>query len=454
MLLLEFFGASFQLLLAHSLSESRSSNKGKDEWGEKFRSKRAGKFRVRQLHLKPPTMDDEYILKWRDYQSNFFALAEELYLSESLTDVTLCCKGKFFEAHRLVLSVCSPYFRSLFAQSGHVHANKHPMVVLKDVEPTDMERLLQYMYYGEVKIPNGEIEAFIAAANNLNVRGLSSIASPVAESAAGPEAAQPQPPSTRFLRGHSASPTPSASRSFLGLPQTSAIRTPPPPPPTAPPSAPAPANLVKRKRKSSESASSVEQDVKPRKKGPKDQWRSLYQKSGSSSPSPPLSQAPPTLAEIPRLLTRHHMMLAAAAAHERQVAAVAAAAHSVARAPSPPCEPHNLKVEVVSDDHQAEEDRGGAVGVSPPPMTPQTEKITILPDLATPSSSTSSSFSSSAAAELGSTPRILPPNEPRKAGTCYFCKKAFMKNKQLMNHVCPKKPKAPSSSSSMAIHTK
>ena len=37
--------------------------------------------------------------------------------------------------------------------------------------------------------------------------------------------------------------------------------------------------------------------------------------------------------------------------------------------------------------------------------------------------------------------RSLPPDEPRKSGTCYFCKKAFMKNKQLMNHVCPKKPK-------------
>ena len=37
--------------------------------------------------------------------------------------------------------------------------------------------------------------------------------------------------------------------------------------------------------------------------------------------------------------------------------------------------------------------------------------------------------------------RILPPSEPRQNGTCYFCKKAFMKNKQLMNHVCPKKPK-------------
>ena len=29
----------------------------------------------------------------------------------------------------------------------------------------------------------------------------------------------------------------------------------------------------------------------------------------------------------------------------------------------------------------------------------------------------------------------------RKTGTCFFCKKSFLKNKQLMNHVCPKKPR-------------
>ena len=44
-------------------------------------------------------------------------------------------------------------------------------------------------------------------------------------------------------------------------------------------------------------------------------------------------------------------------------------------------------------------------------------------------------------ASTGGLQRSLPPDEPRKSGTCYFCKKAFMKNKQLMNHVCPKKPR-------------
>lgn len=39
----------------------------------------------------------------------------------------------------------------------------------------ELERLLQYMYYGEVKIPNAEMDAFIRAANSLSIRGLCSL---------------------------------------------------------------------------------------------------------------------------------------------------------------------------------------------------------------------------------------------------------------------------------------
>lgn len=31
-----------------------------------------------------------------------------------MVDVTLAAEGKFVQAHKLVLSVCSPYFKSLF----------------------------------------------------------------------------------------------------------------------------------------------------------------------------------------------------------------------------------------------------------------------------------------------------------------------------------------------------
>lgn len=75
-------------------------------------------------------------------------------------------------------------------------------------------------------------------------------------------------------------------------------------------------------------------------------------------------------------------------------------------------------------------------GMSPPP---QTESVPIL-HCVDPESLSLRVFQHSSSCST-SPPRILPPNEPRKSGTCYFCKKAFMKNKQLMNHVCPKKPK-------------
>ncbi len=118
--------------------------------------------------------EDEYLLKWRDYQSNFFSLAEELFEGEDLTDVTLCCGDHTtFQAHRLVLSVCSPHFRRVFAhaqqQSGRV------FLFLHQVSGPEMERLLHYMYYGEVKIPHADLEAFIRAANGLCIRGLCSL---------------------------------------------------------------------------------------------------------------------------------------------------------------------------------------------------------------------------------------------------------------------------------------
>ena len=74
-------------------------------------------------------MDQEYLLKWKDYQSNFFSLADELFASELLTDVTLVVRDQMFEAHQLVLSVCSPYFRAIFTRRRN--SQKQPIVFLK-----------------------------------------------------------------------------------------------------------------------------------------------------------------------------------------------------------------------------------------------------------------------------------------------------------------------------------
>ena len=81
-------------------------------------------------------LQEEYILKWRDYQSNFFELAEDLFVNELLTDVTVCCRDQTFEAHRLVLSVCSTYFRAVFTspqltRRGGGGGQGHPVIFIK-----------------------------------------------------------------------------------------------------------------------------------------------------------------------------------------------------------------------------------------------------------------------------------------------------------------------------------
>ena len=77
-------------------------------------------------------MEEEYILKWKDYRANFFALAEDLFTNELLTDVTLACRDQLFEAHRIVLSVCSPYFRAILTRkTSNGQQATHPIIFLK-----------------------------------------------------------------------------------------------------------------------------------------------------------------------------------------------------------------------------------------------------------------------------------------------------------------------------------
>ena len=106
---------------------------------------------------------EEYILRWNDHGVSFFALAEDLLQQELLTDVTVWCGDRVFDAHRLVLSACSPLFKSMLTRQPprlRRSPDHTPIVFLRDVSPVHFERLLQFMYCGEVRVPNNELEVF------------------------------------------------------------------------------------------------------------------------------------------------------------------------------------------------------------------------------------------------------------------------------------------------------
>lgn len=87
---------------------------------------------------------------------------------ERYTDATLACDGKFYPVHKLVLSTCSEYFESMFEHTPC----KHPVIVLKDIKPDELEALLSYMYAGVVSVAQNDLARLIKAAEMLQIKGL------------------------------------------------------------------------------------------------------------------------------------------------------------------------------------------------------------------------------------------------------------------------------------------
>lgn len=151
---------------------------------------------------------EDFLLKWNDHHTLFFAGAEQLCESEEYTDVTLAAGSKFFPAHKLVLSICSPYFQKLFRRLG---AEKS-VIFLKDVDPKHLELLLQYMYKGEIKVEENELVTVLNTAQSLEIKGLtdstdsgssksSEPSKPTPYRAPAPKRPSPIPqPSTQFER--------------------------------------------------------------------------------------------------------------------------------------------------------------------------------------------------------------------------------------------------------------
>ena len=52
-------------------------------------------------------------LKWNNFGSIVTSSFQSLLVGNELVDVTLSAEGQQFQAHRLILAACSPYFRDL-----------------------------------------------------------------------------------------------------------------------------------------------------------------------------------------------------------------------------------------------------------------------------------------------------------------------------------------------------
>jgi len=155
---------------------------------------------------------EKFCLKWNEFESNVSTAFRELRDDKDFFDVTLACEGNQLEAHKVILSACSPFFRSVLKRNPHTH----PLLYLKGIKYEDVLAVLNFMYHGEVNIAQDELNSFLAVAEDLQVKGLTQNGGTPSSNPKRP-APQPEPP--RPPKQQQMRPAPAPARSTYETPE-------------------------------------------------------------------------------------------------------------------------------------------------------------------------------------------------------------------------------------------
>jgi len=112
--------------------------------------------------------NEKYCLRWNDFETNISTAFRELREQKDFFDVTLACDDKQVQAHKVILSACSPFFRTVLRANPH----QHPLLYLRGVKYSELVNVLNFMYQGEVNIAQEELTEFLSVADDLRVKGL------------------------------------------------------------------------------------------------------------------------------------------------------------------------------------------------------------------------------------------------------------------------------------------
>ncbi|KAF5301445.1 hypothetical protein FQA39_LY02174 [Lamprigera yunnana] len=116
-------------------------------------------------------LPQQYNLKWTNHTNNILEMFAEQLLNGLLVDVTLFCDGQFIKAHKMVLSACSPYFQELF----RIHTVDHPVIFMNGVRFTAVKQMVEFMYQGEIKVCDEDLDQLLSIAESLQIKGLCKI---------------------------------------------------------------------------------------------------------------------------------------------------------------------------------------------------------------------------------------------------------------------------------------
>ena len=119
--------------------------------------------------------EENFCLRWNDFESNLSSAFLELRNDADLCDVTLATDEDSVGAHKLVLSACSPQLKEMIRKHIRLsggNSSQNMMIYLRGVRHADLVSVLEFMYCGSVNVAQEDLNSFLAVAEDLKVKGL------------------------------------------------------------------------------------------------------------------------------------------------------------------------------------------------------------------------------------------------------------------------------------------
>ena len=108
-------------------------------------------------------------VKWSEFETNIREYFRKLREEQIVFDVTLATDdGQQIQAHKIVLSAGSTFFRDIFSKSVHTKM----LVYLKGIKSKSLKQVGQFLYNGEVYINQEDISEFLETAKELKIIGI------------------------------------------------------------------------------------------------------------------------------------------------------------------------------------------------------------------------------------------------------------------------------------------
>lgn len=119
--------------------------------------------------------DQGFVCKWEDFSLNASTILKEIQARSDYCDAKLICSdsnGQALTGHRVILASFSTVFEDMFDQLGGTQFVTNSSIYLRGIEAADLSSILDFIYQGEVTVPEERMSTFLAAAEDLRIVGI------------------------------------------------------------------------------------------------------------------------------------------------------------------------------------------------------------------------------------------------------------------------------------------